>query len=334
MPTAVDTPDGPHANRLLGHPPEARLLLINCDDLGLDESVNLAVVEAVRQGIAASCSLMTPCHAAPHALRLLRRHPEIPFGIHLTLVCEVPHLRWGPLTARDRVPSLLDPAGEFHAPTPAGREALAANAQLDHVEREFRAQIDAVAASGLSPTHLDFHCLADGGREDVLDLTLALGAEYGLAVRVWLPPALNRLRERGLPVVDHGFLDSFAVPLEDKPAHYAHLLATLPPGLTEWAVHPSLATGPAFRIPTADSPTATPTNHPTTRPTNHPANHPTDDGWRVRRTDYEFLVSPEAHRLLAEHAITVLGYRALQEAWQAARGRVTSRDPRPPGVPR
>ncbi|MFF2077254.1 polysaccharide deacetylase family protein [Kitasatospora sp. NPDC058162] len=323
MPTAVATPDGPHANRLLGHPPEARLLLINCDDLGLDESVNLAVVEAVRQGIAASCSLMTPCHAAPHALRLLRRHPEIPFGIHLTLVCEAPHLRWGPLTARDRVPSLLDPTGEFHAPTPAGRAALAANAQLDHVEREFRAQIDAVAASGLSPTHLDFHCLADGGREDVLDLTLALGAEYGLAVRVWLPPALDRLRGRGLPVVDHGFLDSFAIPLEDKPAHYARLLAALPPGLTEWAVHPSLATGPAPHIPDPRIPT-----------TDTPTTNPADDGWRVRRTDYEFLVSPEAHRLLAEHAITVLGYRALQEAWQAARGRVTPRDPRPPGVPR
>ncbi|MFI9320784.1 ChbG/HpnK family deacetylase [Kitasatospora aureofaciens] len=77
MPTAGPTPEGPRANHLLGHPPDARLLLQNCDDLGLDESVNLAVIESVQQGIAASCSLMTPCHAAPHALRLLRRHPEI-----------------------------------------------------------------------------------------------------------------------------------------------------------------------------------------------------------------------------------------------------------------
>ncbi len=167
MPTAGPAPEGPRANHLLGHPPDARLLLLNCDDLGLDESVNLAVIESVQQGIAASCSLMTPCHAAPHALRLLRRHPEIPFGIHLTLVCETPHLRWGPLTALDRVASLLDPTGELYAPTPAGRAALAARARLDHVEREFRAQIEAVTASGLSPTHLDFHCLADGGREDI-----------------------------------------------------------------------------------------------------------------------------------------------------------------------
>ncbi|MFG2906659.1 ChbG/HpnK family deacetylase [Kitasatospora sp. NPDC048286] len=319
MPAAGPTPASPPplttANHLLGHPPEARLLLLNCDDLGLDESVNLAVIDAVRNGIAASCSLMTPCVAAPHALGLLRRHPEVPFGVHLTLVCESPDRRWGPRAARDRVPSLLDASGEFFAPTPAGRAALLARARIDDVEREFRAQIDAVAAAGLAPTHLDFHCLADGGREDVLNLTLSLGAEYGLAVRVWLPPALARMRERGLPVVDHGFLDSFTVPLDDKPAHYARLLAALPPGLTEWALHPAL--------------------RPALRPAPHPTMHPApDDGRRVRHTDHAFLVSPEARRLLTEHGITVLGYRTLQEAWQRARERLTAEPPGPPGVPR
>ncbi len=307
MPAAGPTSPSPTANTLLHHPPDARLLLLNCDDFGMDESVNLAVIDAIRNGIAASCSLMTPCAAAPHALRLLRRHPEVPFGIHLTLVCESPHLRWGPLAARERVPSLLDEDGEFFAPTPAGRAELLARARLDHVEREFRAQIDAVASAGLAPTHLDFHCLADGGREDILDLTLALAAEYGLAVRVWLPPAVARMRQGGLPVVDHGFLDSFAVPPDDKPAHFARLLAALPPGLTEWAVHPSLA-GP--------NPLAS------------------QDGWRVRRTDHAFLVSAEARRLLDEHDITVLDYRPLQAAWQRGRERLSPDFRPPPGVPR
>lgn len=313
--TPAPPPPPPTANHLLGHPPGARLLLLNCDDLGLDESVNLAVIDAVRNGIAASCSLMTPCAAAPHALRLLRRYPEVPFGVHLTLVCESTDRRWGPLTARDRVPSLLDASGGFFAPTPAGRAALLARARIDDVEREFRAQIDAVAATGLAPTHLDFHCLADGGREDVLDLALALGAEYGLAVRVWLPPALARMRRHGLPVVDHGFLDSFTVPLDDKPARYARLLAALPPGLTEWALHPALH--PALAAPGTDRNPREP-----------------DDGRRVRHTDHAFLVSPEARRLLTRHGITVLGYRTLQEAWQRSRERLVTEAPGPPGVPR
>ncbi|MEV6976375.1 hypothetical protein [Kitasatospora sp. NPDC093806] len=91
--------------------------------------------------------------------------------------------------------------------------------------------------------------------------------------------------------MDHGFLDSFAVPLDDKPAHYARLLAALPPGLTEWAVHPSLGT---------------------------PASRAGDGGWRVRRSDHAFLVSPRARELLDEHGVVVTDYRPLRERWRAA----------------
>ncbi|MFF2354743.1 ChbG/HpnK family deacetylase [Kitasatospora sp. NPDC058115] len=280
----------PLATALLGHPPGTRLLLLNCDDFGLNEDVNLAVVEAVEHGVAASCSLMTGCPGSAHALRLLRERPGLPFGIHLTLVCdtEAPGHRWGPLAPAAAVPSLLDPAGRLFPATPDGRARLLARARTADVEREFRAQIEAATGPGLDPTHLDFHCLADAGRPDLLDLALALGAEYGLAVRIWLSPALERLRARGLPVVDHPFLDSFAVPLDGKPAHYARLLAALPPGLTEWAVHPGLGT---------------------------PATRPGDGGWRVRRSDLAFLLAPRTRELLAEHGITVTDYRPLRAHW-------------------
>ena len=105
-------------------------------------------------------------------MQLLRERPEIPFGVHLTLVCETAHHRWGPLTAKERVPSLLDETGELF--TPARIPELLAQARLDEVEREFRAQIGAVVDAGLAPTHLDWHCLGDGGRDDIFDLTVAL----------------------------------------------------------------------------------------------------------------------------------------------------------------
>jgi hypothetical protein len=56
------------------------------------------------------------------------------------------------------------------------------------------------SGGGLTPTHLYWHCLADGGRDDILDLTLALAKEYALAVRIWLEPRRRKLRQRGLPV--------------------------------------------------------------------------------------------------------------------------------------
>jgi len=38
---------------------------------------------------------MALCPAAPQAMSLLRRHPQVCFGIHLTLVCDTPGYRWG-----------------------------------------------------------------------------------------------------------------------------------------------------------------------------------------------------------------------------------------------
>ncbi|MFI7423239.1 polysaccharide deacetylase family protein [Nonomuraea sp. NPDC049684] len=276
------------STELLGFPPEARVLIVNCDDLGMHHDINIAVIDSIAAGIATSCSLMTPCPAAHHALQLLRQQPEIPFGIHLTLVCDTPHYRWGPLTPKEKVASLLDEQGLMFAATPAGRAALLAGARLDEVELEFRAQIHAALDGGLTPTHLDFHCLADGGRDDILDLTLALAAEHGLAVRVWLQPKRQEIRAQGMPVIDHPFLDSFSLPTDHKGAQYSRLLRDLPAGLSEWAVHPSVGTRQTRTI---------------------------DSGWLVRQTDYEFLTSAAARDLLRQENITVIDYRVIQQAW-------------------
>ncbi|MFC4044550.1 polysaccharide deacetylase family protein [Dactylosporangium siamense] len=265
------------------------MVIINLDDFGMYPSINAAVIASIEAGIAGSCSLMVPCPGAQDAMRLLRRKPEIPFGIHLTLVCDTTHDRWGPLTARERVPSLLDAAGELFSP--ALRPELLARARLGEVELEFRAQIDTVIEAGLAPTHLDWHCLADGGRDDIFDLTVGLAEEYGLAVRAWLDPAREQLRHRGLPVVDHDFLDSFQLDLDGKAARYAQLLRDLPAGLSEWAVHPGLGTEEARAVD--------------------------PDGWRVRQTDHEFLTSPEAREILQEEGIVVTDYRAIQQLWLA-----------------
>jgi hypothetical protein len=38
-------------------------------------------------------------------------------------------------------------------------------------------------------------------------------------------------------------------------------------------------------------------------------------GWRVRRTDYEFLTSSQARALLQSERIAVIGHRTIQQAW-------------------
>lgn len=120
----------------------------------------------------------------------------------------MPSAAWGPMAEREKIPSLLDDAGRLFAPSPARRAALLGQARLDEVEIEFRAQIDAVADAGLTPTHLDFHCLADGGRDDILGRTVRLATEYGLMRRtdyefLTSPRARELLRQEGIVVLDY-----------------------------------------------------------------------------------------------------------------------------------
>ena len=142
-------------------------------------------------------------------MRMLREDAAIRFGIHLTVVCEVPGDRWGPIAPREKVLSLIDESGRFYGLD--RREDFVQGARLDELELEFTAQIEAVTNLGLQPTHLDWHCLANGGRADIFELTLRLAKERGLALRVHGGPWIDTLRGQGLPTADHDPVDSYAL---------------------------------------------------------------------------------------------------------------------------
>ena len=267
-------------------------MIVNCDDLGMYRAVNLGIIEAVTRGVATTCSLMPPCPGASHAIELLRRHPRIPFGVHLTVVCDLPRHRWGPLLSKEKVPSLLDEDGELFGVDRV--DELMAQARLDELELEFRAQIEKVFTAKLEPTHLDWHCLRDGGRNDVLELSVALAHEYGLALRAADRSVQRRLKADGLPAADHPLLDSFSLEIDDKSTRYMEMLRTLPSGLSQWAVHPALADDEAKDLDPG--------------------------GWRVRHSDYEFLVSRQAHEIIAQENIVLMDYLRLQQVWRGTAG--------------
>ena len=133
-------------NRLLGYPPDARLLILNADDFGMCHATNAGIIRALMAGVVQSTSLMAPCPWAAHALHWLQAHPDVPFGVHLTAICDSEDYRWGPLTCREHVPSLVDETGAFY--TMAHMPAFLAQANQDEIEVEFRAQIERVLAAG------------------------------------------------------------------------------------------------------------------------------------------------------------------------------------------
>ncbi len=280
-------PNG-QTNQLLGYPADARLLIVNADDFGMCHAVNEAIFRVLKHGIARSTSLMVPCPWMLHATLFLADNPELPFGIHLTAISDSADNRWGPVTAREKVPSLLDQAGYFydfeHMPE------FLAQVNLDQLEMEFRAQIKVVLATGLQPTHLDWHSLRIGGREDVSRVMLRLAREYGLALRVSGRSWIEKVQSQGLPTNDHDVLDSYLLDPVTKAARYAQLLRELPVGLSEWAVHPGLDNPELLAIE--------------------------PDGNHIRQTDFDFFTSQQAKDIVKEKGIVLLDYRALQAVWK------------------
>lgn len=282
------------SNRLLGYADDARLLIINADDLGMSYTINDAIFRALKAGLVRSTSLMVPWPAALNALQYLKQNPEIPFGVHLSVINDNPGYRWKPLLPTEQVPSLVDAAGYF--PTLDQMATFIAAARVDELEQEFRAQIEVVLSTGLKPTHLDWHCLHNGGRADILALTVALAKEYGLAVRVSDSQLIDQLQRDGLPTNDHNLMDSYDVEINAKSATYARMLRELPAGVTEWAVHPGLEN--------AEMRTIEP------------------ESWQVRTSDFDFLMSPQARELIDHEGIILLDYKPFQTLWQTKQSSV------------
>ena len=279
-------------NRLLGYPDDARLLIINADDFGMCHAINEAIFRALKEGVLCSTTLMVPCPWALHAMHFLRQNPDIAFGVHLTVISDPLNYTWGPLTTRDKVPSLINEAGYFY-----NFERMAeffARVKLDELEVEFRTQIEAVLAANLRPTHLDWHALRLDGRTDIPDLMFGLAKEYGLALRVRGRQWTRKVQSHGLPTVDYNFLDSYMMGTVDKAARYAQLLRELPAGLSEWAVHPGLDSSELLAIE--------------------------PDGNHSRQLDFDFLMSAEAPEIIRQEGIILLSYEPLQALWQGRRG--------------
>jgi predicted glycoside hydrolase/deacetylase ChbG (UPF0249 family) len=273
---------------MLGYPDDARLLIINGDDFGMCHAVNAAIIDSLQEGILQSTTLMVPCPWAWHAMHFLADHPEIPFGVHLTAISDWVNYRWGPVTPREKVPTLVNKTGYFY--NFKQMPEFLAQVHPDHLEMEFKAQIEVVLAAGLEPAHLDWHALRLSGREDISALMLKLAREYGLALRVTGRSWIEKVQSQGLPTNDYDFLDSYLLDPADKFANFKRLLGELPTGLSEWAVHPGLANSELLAIDPGDA--------------------------HIRQADFDFLTSRQAKVVVEEEGIILLNYRALQDVWR------------------
>ncbi len=129
-----------------------RRLIVNADDFGRSESVNLAVIRAHRDGILTTASLMVNEPAADQAVRLARENPNLGVGLHLALVCGSAAL------PPERIPHLAGADGRFSDnPVAAGWRYFFSAQCREELRAEIEAQVAKFHATGLSLDHLNGH---------------------------------------------------------------------------------------------------------------------------------------------------------------------------------
>ena len=272
----------------LGYRPDAKLVIINCDDLGSSHAANTAVYEALRDGIATSATLMVPCPWARHAAAQYRGEDV---GVHLTLNAEYDLYRWGPIT---HAPSLLDGDGGF----PRTMEDVWDHADLDEARRELRAQVERAIYWGFDVSHLDSHLGTLLLRPEFFDVYLELAIDFGLPIRL---TGASSERAIGFPfrrlAAEEGviFPDYYIYPPTGHGARATleRLLDNLRPGVTELSVHPAKDTA-ELRALAPD--------------------------WATRVDDYDVVTNDHSIRSMAKRVgAELIGYRQLRDLMRADR---------------
>lgn len=127
------------------------MVIINADDFGISSNVNQAISKAFDQGLITSATIMANMPYFEEACELIHANClNARIGVHLTLT------EGSPLTDPiRRCPRLCDRSGQL-----TGKHGSIWRLSPDEaraIEIELAAQIEAVLASGVLPSHFDSH---------------------------------------------------------------------------------------------------------------------------------------------------------------------------------
>ena len=274
----------------LGYPRDAKLVIVHADDLGMSHSVNAATIKAFETGLVNSGSIMVPCPWLSEIATYARANPQADLGLHLTLTSEWTSFRWGPVSPRDRVTSLLDKDGYFRLT----ETEAAAHADPKEVELEITAQIERAKAVGIQPTHLDSHMGTLYQNKALFEVFLRVARNYKLPVRIaktWFARAdfLPATLKEDDVYIDRVLDINPAVAPGDWSKFYSDALKNLEPGVTEIVIH--------LAYDDAEMRGAT-------------FNHP-DWGAAWRQRDFDFFTSDAFRKVLQDNQIKLITWREL-----------------------
>lgn len=172
----------------LGHPKDAKLLIVHADDLGVSHSENMASIKAMEVGSVNSASIMVPCPWFPEIANYAKNHPELDFGLHLTITSEWKYYKWGPSYWSHIMATFRNDQGYFYDNV----SDVVAKGNPVVLEAELATQVRIAMEAGINITHLDAHMGAVMATPEFLEVYIRTGRKFKLPV----------LLDRSIPAMD------------------------------------------------------------------------------------------------------------------------------------
>lgn len=126
-------------------------VIINADDLGISNSVNEAIEDAINKGLITSSTIMANADGYEKAIKIARSYPYISFGVHLTLD------EFYPITRNPLFQEYGIVDNDFRFVKGAIYKVKFDKKILSAIEEELDAQISKIKESGVAVSHLDSH---------------------------------------------------------------------------------------------------------------------------------------------------------------------------------
>ncbi len=276
----------------LGYEKDAKLLIIHADDLGVTHSENRASIAGLEETPVNSASIMVPCPWFPEIAAYARKNMSADLGLHLTLTSEWKHYKWGPVSSKDAVSSLVNADGYLYASV----DSLIAHASPAHVEIELRNQVKKAYQFGIDVTHLDAHMGAAVSTSEFLEVYIKIGKEFQLPVL--LDGRVYAMGDNITGLLNGKDVVADAIPTklpEDQEKgtnqYYKTLLKNLKPGLNCLLIH--LAFDDAeMQAVTVDHP---------------------EWGAAWRQADFDFFTSTESETLIKQNNIVLVTWREIRD---------------------
>lgn len=283
--------DKPSLVERLGFAKDARVLIINGDDFGMNHATNVGTLKALKSGGITSATIMAPCPWYLEAAKMARAHPQANIGVHTTLTSEWGVYKWGPVVGRSAAPSLCDDNGHFFTDAPL----VYLSGNLEEVEKEVRAQIDRVLQAGVDVTHIDSHMGTMQYMPGYHELYIKIAASHKLPARIAGREMMDKFNagylidmadEMGVLHPDELFMDD-PPSIEATEAWWKDRMLQAKPGqVTELYIHCA-----------ADEPEI----------------FATTGSARRRIADTDFFSDPATREWMARQGIEKISYRELRE---------------------